>query len=107
MCGIVGIAGLSHSVDEALMAEMRDAIAHRGPDSAGLWRSPDGAVIFGHRRLSILDLSPLGAQPMVRNDERLGIVFNGEIYNHAELRHELRQRGVSFVGRSDTEVLLA
>lgn len=107
MCGIVGYAGNSGAISESLLVEMRDALTHRGPDAAGLWSSPDGSVILGHRRLSIIDLSPTGAQPMVSADKRFVVVFNGEIYNHDELRAELVVAGAQFKGSSDTEVLLA
>ena len=86
---------------------MRDSIAHRGPDAAGIWSSRDGAVVLGHRRLAILDLSPTGAQPMHNAQRTCVVVFNGEIYNHEELRGELAVAGARFRGRSDTEVLLA
>jgi asparagine synthase (glutamine-hydrolysing) len=102
----VGIAGVAPDFDESLVAAMRDSLAHRGPDAFGSWRSPDRQVLLGHRRLSIVDLSSSGAQPMVCDEGRLAIVFNGEIYNHQELREELRAQGASFRGRSDTEVLL-
>ena len=107
MCGIVGYAGRPGAVAANLLAAMRDAIAHRGPDDSGIWSSPDGSVVLGHRRLAILDLSPAGAQPMENSSRRSVIVFNGEIYNHEELRRELAADGVHFTGRSDTEVLLA
>ena len=68
---------------------MRDTIAHRGPDAAGIWSSADGAVVLGHRRLAIIDLSPTGAQPMQNAARTTVVVFNGEIYNHHELRQEL------------------
>jgi asparagine synthase (glutamine-hydrolysing) len=90
-----------------LMVTMRDTIAHRGPDACGIWSAPDGSVVLGHRRLSILDLSATGAQPMENSRRTSVLVFNGEIYNHEELRRELATGGVRFVGRSDTEVLLA
>lgn len=79
-------------------------IAHRGPDGQGVWT--DGAVGFGHRRLSIIDLSPAGTQPMSTPDGRLTVTFNGEIYNFEELRAELERRGCHFVSKSDTEVIL-
>ena len=107
MCGIVGYAGRPGAVTANLLAAMRDAIAHRGPDDSGIWASPDGSVVLGHRRLAILDLSPAGAQPMENSSRRSVIVFNGEIYNHEGLRRELAAGGVHFTGRSDTEVLLA
>jgi asparagine synthase (glutamine-hydrolysing) len=103
MCGIAGFAG-SGSL-ETLRA-MTDVLVHRGPDAEGLWRDPAAGVYLGHRRLSIVDLSG-GSQPMWTRDGRLGIVFNGEIYNHLELRHALKQQGCVFESdHSDTEVLL-
>jgi asparagine synthase (glutamine-hydrolysing) len=78
----VGIAGVAPDLDQALIAAMRDSIAHRGPDAFGSWRSPDRQVVLGHRRSSIVDLSSLGAQPMPCEQGRLAIVFNGEIYKH-------------------------
>jgi asparagine synthase (glutamine-hydrolysing) len=86
---------------------MTAALAHRGPDDSGIWSDPDGGPILGHRRLSILDLSPEGHQPMASRDGSLVLVFNGEIYNHRELRAQLAGQGASFRGRSDTEAMLA
>jgi asparagine synthase (glutamine-hydrolysing) len=85
---------------------MRDTLAHRGPDGAGSWISGDGQVGLSHRRLSILDLSAAGAQPMHSASGRYSISFNGEIYNFADLRKELEATGMCFVGHSDTEILL-
>jgi asparagine synthase (glutamine-hydrolysing) len=107
MCGIVGYAGRPGALTDNLLAAMRDTIAHRGPDASGIWSTPDGSVVLGHRRLAILDLSPAGAQPMENFRGTSIVVFNGEIYNHEELRRELAAGGVHFTGRSDTEVLLA
>jgi asparagine synthase (glutamine-hydrolysing) len=107
VCGIVGYAGHPNAMPESLLIAMCDALTHRGPDAAGVWSSQDGAVRLAHRRLSIIDLSPTGAQPMESADARFVIVFNGEIYNHDELRVELAAAGAHFIGRSDTEVLLA
>jgi len=84
---------------------MRDAIAHRGPDDAGTWI--EGSIAFGHRRLSIVDLTVLGRQPMTSPDGRFVICYNGEVYNFIALREELRARGHAFRGGSDTEVMLA
>ena len=106
MCGIVGYAGQPGALAVDLLAAMRDKIAHRGPDAAGIWSSSDGCVVLGHRRLAILDLSPTGAQPMENSRGSSVVVFNGEIYNHAELRRDLAALGARFTGRSDTEVLL-
>jgi asparagine synthase (glutamine-hydrolysing) len=102
MCGICGeYAFRAPPVDPAALTAMRDALRHRGPDDAGLF--VDGQVGLGHRRLSIIDLSPLGHQPMASADGGTVIVFNGEIYNHADIRTELSREGVTFRGGSDTE----
>ncbi len=108
MCGINGILHLDPqgpAVDCEELERVRDAMASRGPDGAGLWLSPDGRIGLGHRRLAVIDLSDAGAQPMSSVDGRVTIVFNGEIYNHRELRSELV--GYPFRSRSDTEVILA
>ena len=104
MCGIAGYWGGVHA--DAL-ARMTSALAHRGPDDAGEWHSPDRKVGLAHRRLAIIDLSPLGHQPMLDAAGRAIIVFNGEIYNFRELRAQMESEGHSFRGHSDTEVLLA
>jgi asparagine synthase (glutamine-hydrolysing) len=91
-------------VSESLLAGMRDSLAHRGPDDAGLYLK--GPVGLGVRRLSVLDLTPTGHQPMGNHDGTLWIVFNGEIYNYVELAQELRSIGHRLVSQSDTEVLL-
>jgi asparagine synthase (glutamine-hydrolysing) len=90
----------------ALALKLGRSLAHRGPDGEGCWLSDAAEVLLVHRRLAIIDPSPLGAQPMVSPDGRVRIVFNGEIYNHRELRLELEARGERFVTHSDTEVLL-
>ena len=105
MCGLVGAASTA-PLEMALLESQRDLLTHRGPDACGFWQSEDGRVALGHRRLSILDLSERGAQPMDRGAGAVVVVLNGEIYNHAELREELRSRGHSFRSTSDTEVLL-
>jgi asparagine synthase (glutamine-hydrolysing) len=107
MCGIVGYAGRAGALQASLLAAMRDTITHRGPDAAGIWSASDGSVVLGHRRLAILDLSDAGAQPMENSAGTSIVIFNGEIYNHEELRRELAAGGIRFNGRSDTEVLLA
>ncbi len=110
MCGLTGFIDLSRgtSADElrARVTAMADALRHRGPDDAGVWIDETAGVALGHRRLSILDLSPLGHQPMFSHDGRWGIIYNGEIYNHGELRRDLQQRGVQFQSTSDTETLV-
>lgn len=107
MCGIVGIwcRRDGDRADPAVVDRMLATIRHRGPDGGGVWS--DGRVALGHRRLSIIDLSAAGHQPMVSSDRRGVLTYNGELYNYPELRGELVREGVSFVGRSDTEVLLA
>jgi len=107
MCGIFGAVGGVHEPASQRWRAMAHALAHRGPDDYGLTAFADPAVILGHLRLSILDLSPLGQQPMCSADGRCWIVFNGEIYNFRELRRELEARGHAFRGNSDTEVMLA
>ena len=108
MCGIAGIVHhrRTTAVDHAELIRLRDAQAHRGPDGAGEWFDPSGRIGLGHRRLSIIDLSEAGHQPMSTPDGRLQIVFNGEIYNFPELRLELELDGVVFRSHSDTEVIL-
>jgi len=103
MCGIIGYAGrFDH---EGLAAGLR-AIGHRGPDDSGMVIDREAEVGLGHARLSIIDLSPLGHQPMAALDGAVHVVFNGEIYNYRELRRGLEGRGHMFRGHSDTEVLL-
>jgi asparagine synthase (glutamine-hydrolysing) len=107
MCGLVGYIDRDRPIARELLATMRDRLVHRGPDDAGLWLSADGCAAFAHRRLSIIELSPLGHQPMLSADGRYAIVFNGEIYNFRELRERLAADGHRFKSGSDTEVLLA
>jgi asparagine synthase (glutamine-hydrolysing) len=107
MCGIAGIVSRSGDVDLALLERMRDAMAHRGPDSCGLRISGDHLAGLAHRRLAIIDLSPAGAQPMTGADPATSITFNGEIYNFQEVRAALERRGHVFRSASDTEVILA
>lgn len=109
MCGIAGLLSFAPGRAPAspeLVARMRDSMDHRGPDGAGLWQSGDGRIALGHRRLAIIDLSTAATQPMVQGD--LALVFNGEIYNHAELRAELTALGHADwqTDHSDTEVVL-
>ncbi len=106
MCGIAGKLYFDpqRSVEEPLLRRMCAALAHRGPDDEGIYAR--GPVGLGHRRLSIIDLSPAGHQPMPNDDGSVWIVFNGEIYNFLELRRGLEREGVAFRSRCDTEVLL-
>jgi asparagine synthase (glutamine-hydrolysing) len=106
MCGIVGQIAFDSQVDHQRMSSALDSLQHRGPDAEGSWSNPAGNVWLGHRRLSILDLSNAGAQPMLREDGGLVTVFNGEIYNFKEIREELLGKGYFFKSSSDTEVLL-
>ena len=103
MCGI---AGYSHAVESEWLEVACETIKHRGPDDVGVYIDPDAAVGLGHRRLSILDLSSAGHQPMFSADGAVVLVFNGEIYNFRELRTDLERQGIAFRGHSDTEVLL-
>ena len=109
MCGITGYWSLGAGVHRDTIDRMTDRIAHRGPDAAGVWLDEGAGLALGHQRLSILDLSPAGAQPMISADGRLVLVFNGEIYNHRAMRTELEAAGWSagWRGHSDTETLLA
>ena len=107
MCGIVGIASSRRIIDRQWLTAGRDLLSHRGPDDAGEHWSEDGRVGLAHRRLSIIDLSPSGHQPMHSTDGNLVITFNGEIYNHRELRETLKGFGHVFRSSSDTEVVLA
>ena len=112
MCGIAGLLMLddkpgSPAVMAARARAMAETLIHRGPDDSGVWAASDGSVALAHRRLSIVDLSPLGRNPMTWDDGRLWITFNGEIYNFRELRRELQEHGHRFRTTTDTEVILA
>jgi asparagine synthase (glutamine-hydrolysing) len=102
MCGILGVVGLKFPAEK--FKDALDRLAHRGPDGEGIWKSPGGEVVFGHRRLSIIDLSDAAAQPFLSDD--LVLTFNGEIYNYIEIRKELEGFGFRFSTQSDTEVLI-
>lgn len=103
MCGIYGFAGFS---DKELLIRMSNITAHRGPDDFGLWESDTKRVSLGHNRLSIIDLSPQGHQPMFNEDGRLVLVFNGEIYNFQDFRRDLIEKGHKFISNTDSEVIL-
>src|SRR3989304_742339 len=111
MCGITGYLGFKGNAAEQndILKRMTSAMIHRGPDDSGAWVDENAGVALGHCRLSILDLSPQGHQPMLSVDGRYVIVFNGEIYNYQQIREELEKMGVSpkWRGHSDTEVILA
>lgn len=104
MCGICGEYRAGGTADAARVATMRDALRHRGPDGCGAWA--EGPIALGHVRLAIIDLSADGLQPMANEDGSVRIVYNGEIYNFAELRAELVTRGHRFRSRTDTEVIV-
>lgn len=105
MCGIVGVISLKgDGISPVLLRAMTDSLAHRGPDGEGHWIHEN--IGIGHRRLAIIDLSPLGHQPMASADSRYVLTFNGMIYNHREIRVELEARGHRFRSSSDTEVVL-
>lgn len=109
MCGIAGVLTTAGGPRERLERDavaMADCMAHRGPDDHGVWSDAETGVALTHRRLSIVDLSPAGHQPMVSSNGRFIITYNGEVYNFQDLRAELEARGVTFRGHSDTEVML-
>ena len=110
MCGIAGFLDARGSLDRERLAAIGSAMAatlhHRGPDDSGVWVDPAAGISLAHRRLSILDLSPAGRQPMLSSCGRLVLTYNGEIYNYAELRLELAASGRAFRGHSDSEVLV-
>jgi asparagine synthase (glutamine-hydrolysing) len=107
MCGIVGVLSRRGDLSQPTLEAMVATLSHRGPDSRGIWTDLEAGCALGNTRLSILDLSPEGYQPMLSASGRYVITFNGEIYNFVELRHELKALGHSFRGGSDTEVALA
>src|SRR6185503_1807476 len=115
MCGIAGAirtipdarVALTRPRSEAvvrLVERMGQAQCHRGPDGSGLWQSSGQEVVFGHRRLAIIDLSEAGAQPMTERESGCTVTFNGEIYNYLEIRRELAALGETFASSSDTEI---
>ena len=111
MCGITGFLDTSRSKSSEQLTliarRMSTSLRHRGPEDEGVWVDPNTGIAFGHRRLSIIDLSPMGHQPMHSASGRYVITFNGEIYNFKALRQELEQLGETFRGHSDTEIMLA
>ena len=108
MCGICGILAFNDrfALDETTLVRMRDTMIHRGPDDAGVLLRDSERVGLAHRRLSIVDLSPAGHQPMSNEDGTIWITYNGEVYNHGSLRAELEAKGHRFRSRTDTEVIL-
>ena len=109
MCGISGLIGWQGSTNDGLTTinKMCETLNHRGPDDRGIWKDQNSKIFLGHNRLSILDLSSLGKQPMISKCERYVISYNGEIYNHLLIRQMLKkERNISWSGTSDTETLL-
>lgn len=106
MCGIVGIVESKKQVDENLLRKMRDALSHRGPNDSGIWIGFNKRVGLAHRRLSIIDLSSAGHQPMSDKKGKIWIIHNGEVYNFQEIRRELEKKGYRFKSNTDTEVVL-
>ena len=110
MCGLAGFLDPSYSGGAqglaAVARSMADVLRHRGPDDEGIWVDADAGFALGHRRLSIIDTSPQGHQPMVAREGRHVIAYNGEVYNFQDLRRELEGSGRGFRGLSDTEVIL-
>jgi asparagine synthase (glutamine-hydrolysing) len=106
MCGIVGVVKANGGVDVDVLTDFKDVLTHRGPDDSGIWIDEQHRIGLGHRRLSIIDLSVAGRQPMANADESIVIVFNGEIYNFLELRRTLQEKGCVFCSNSDTEVII-
>lgn len=110
MCGLAGYLNgrCDQTADQmrSIVVRMADTLRHRGPDDAGAWCDPQSGIALGHRRLSIVDLSPAGHQPMTSRCGRFIISYNGEVYNHDQLRHRLIDLGHQFHGHSDTEVLV-
>jgi asparagine synthase (glutamine-hydrolysing) len=108
MCGIVGVHGFAAVArdEEAHLRRMRDTMMHRGPDDAGIWQAPDRTVALAHRRLSIIDLTQTGRQPMSNEDGTVWVTFNGEIYNHERLRGPLIEAGHVFRSRCDAEAIV-
>jgi asparagine synthase (glutamine-hydrolysing) len=110
MCGLAGFLDPAHRDGDETLARLGNAMGetlhHRGPDDSGTWSDAEAGVVFAHRRLAIIDISPTGHQPMMSANGRHVLIYNGEIYNAGELRRELEDRGIRFCGHSDTEVIL-
>src|SRR4051794_29161220 len=111
MCGLSGFMTSDPQVRReasSIATRMADALAHRGPDDAGIWCDQPSGIALAHRRLAIIDLSPAGHQPMISAHGKYVLAFNGEIYNHVALRSALdgARKGLAWRGHSDTETLL-
>lgn len=107
MCGFIGCLSTTY-LDPGILRKMTESLAHRGPDESGIWQERESGISLGHQRLSILDLSSAGSQPMVSSNDRFVMVYNGEIYNHQENRNLLQKQGYNILwkGYSDTETLI-
>ena len=105
MCGILGISS-SYPSDKQKFRLALDSLRRRGPDNAGMMEFQEGRVLLGHRRLSIIDLSADGNQPIRNEDSTLWLIFNGEIYNYIELRRELEAKSHNFLTQTDSEIIL-
>jgi asparagine synthase (glutamine-hydrolysing) len=106
MCGIVGVVQKNKAISPELILKMRDTFSHRGPDDAGVWINSDKSIGLGHRRLSIIDLSSAGHQPMSDEKGDIWITYNGEIYNFPQIKKELEAKGYIFKSHTDTEVVI-
>ncbi|MCK4517610.1 asparagine synthase (glutamine-hydrolyzing), partial [Candidatus Babeliales bacterium] len=109
MCGIAGFSNQTNTknqINEKLLHAMQQSLTHRGPNDSGVWKSDQHQIGFAHRRLSIIDLSPAGRQPMMNSNQSVVVCFNGEIYNHKELRKQLESLGHTYRTETDTETLI-
>ena len=103
MCGISGYFSINDNYDPNIIASMIQSLEHRGPDTSGVWNSPKEGLALAHRRLSIIDLSDAGNQPIISKNNRYVLIYNGEIYNHLKIRSELER---NWNGHSDSETLI-
>lgn len=106
MCGIAGIIDQRRQIDKNLIANMVSSLRHRGPDDSGVWMNSNRKIALGHSRLSIIDLSKAGRQPMFDDSGKIHLIYNGEVYNFKEIRKELEKKGYRFKSNTDTEVVL-
>ena len=106
MCGIIGIWNFKERVDVKEFTALRDMLTHRGPDGSGIYLNDNENIALGHRRLSLIDLSETGTQPMCNEDRSVWLTVNGEIYNYKDIRKELISKGHSFKSTGDSEVII-